>query len=111
MLSIVVLSFSIPRCYAGPCSKQIDEMQIRIDNKLNSAAAAGPSADESTAALLDRQPTPKSMAQAELKLGDFSAKAARAVEEAMARARQADLAASKAGCEEALADAQRALGN
>jgi hypothetical protein len=86
-------------------------MQDRIDTSLETTAAAGRTAKESTAATMHRQPTPSSMAAAEQKLGEVQAKTADAVEQAMARARAADLAGNKSGCEGALADAQRALGD
>jgi hypothetical protein len=66
-----------PACYAGPCSQQVDEMQGKIDAKLAAAAAAGPAGKETTAATMNRQPTPKSIAEAEVKLGDISAKLCR----------------------------------
>jgi hypothetical protein len=100
-----------PACYAGPCSQQVDEMQGKIDAKLAAAAAAGPAGKETTAATMNRQPTPKSIAEAEVKLGDISAKTVQAIEDAMARARKADLAGDKIGCEQALVDAQNAIGD
>jgi hypothetical protein len=42
---------------------------------------------------------------------DVSQKKAQAVAEAMARARKADLAGDNTDCEQAIADAQRALGD
>ena len=111
VLTAATLILQAPPSYAGPCSKQIDDIQIRIDAKLNSEAAAGPAADETTAATDHRQPTPKSIAAAEVKLGDVSQKKAQAVGEAMARARKADLAGDNTDCEQALAEAQRALGD
>ncbi len=101
----------IPPCYAGPCSKQIDELQVQIDAKLNRAAAAGPTGNETTAAMEHRQPTPKSIAAAEVRLGDVSQKVVEVVAEAMARARNADIVGDTTACEQALADAQRAIGN
>ena len=59
-------------CQAGPCSQDIERIQVLIDAKLNAIAAAGPAADQSTAAQMHRQPTPRSMAQAESKLGELS---------------------------------------
>ncbi len=111
LLSMAVFLLTIAPCHAGPCSKQIEELKFQIDGKLNAAAAAGPAGDETTAATDHRQPTPKSIAAAEVKLGDVSQKVVRAVGEAMASARKADLAGEKTGCEEALADAQRLLAN
>ena len=34
-------------CQAGPCSKDIERIQVLIDAKLNAIAAAGPTADQS----------------------------------------------------------------
>jgi hypothetical protein len=98
-----------PACFAGPCAQQVEDMQGKIDAKLNAAAAAGPAGKETKAATMNRQPTPKSIAEAEVKLGDIPAKTVQAIEDAMARARKADLAGDRIGCEQALADAQRAL--
>jgi hypothetical protein len=111
MLNIAALLVSTLPSHAGPCSRQIDEMQVQIDTNLNARAQAGPAAKETSGALEHRQPTPKSIAAAEVKLGEVSQKTVQAVGEAMARARKADLAGDLTGCEQALADAQRALGN
>jgi hypothetical protein len=108
---VVVAIFYTPACFAGPCSPQIDAMQAKIDARLAAAAAAGPSGKETTAATMDRQPTPKSIAEAEVKLGDISAQTVQAVGDAMARARKADLAGDKAGCEQALSDVKKTMGN
>jgi hypothetical protein len=95
---------------AGPCSHAIDAMQARIDAKLEAKAAAGPAAKEGVAAGMSRQPTPGSIAAAEEQLGELSPQAIDAVKQAMARARSADSAGDKSACEQALADAQRAIG-
>ena len=104
------LAASMSASYAGPCSQEIDRVQTEIDAKLGAKAAAGPSARESTAATMHRQPTPGSIAAAEARLGDVSSQKVEAVAAAMARARAADGAGDKDACEEALADVQRALG-
>jgi hypothetical protein len=109
--TITTLIMLAPSCYAGPCSKQINDVQIRIDAKLNTQAAAGPRSNETAAATDHRQPTPKSIAAAEIELGDVSRKTVQAVGVAMARARKADLAGEMGTCEQALADARRALGD
>ena len=110
-VSVVAAIAFAPACLAGPCSQQIDEMQARIDARLEAAAATGKTGKETTFATMNRQPTPKSIAEAEIKLGDISAQKAQAVRGAMARARKADLAGDKAGCEQALADANKAMGD
>jgi hypothetical protein len=110
VLSATALVASTVAGYAGPCSHDIDLMQSRVDAKLEAKAAAGPSARESGAATMHRQPTPGSIAAAESKLGEVSSDQVKAVEAAMARARKADLANDKSACEQALADVQRAIG-
>jgi hypothetical protein len=109
LFSATMFMAFMPPCYAGPCLPQIDAMQAQIDAKLNARAAAGPEAKESAAATKSRQPTPKSIAAAEVRLGDISEKTVQAVGEAMARARKADLSGDTAGCNGALAEARKAL--
>jgi hypothetical protein len=104
------LAASISASYAGPCAHEIDRMQAQVDARLEAKAAAGPAARESTAATMNRQPTPESMAAAEARLGEVSPQKIEAVAAAMARARQADGAGDKSACEQALADVQRAIG-
>ena len=104
------LAASMSAGYAGPCSHEIDRVVAEINAKLEAKAAAGPSARESTAATTHRQPTPGSIAAAETRLGDVSSQKVETVAAAMARARKADLAGDQSACEQALADAQRAIG-
>ena len=104
------LAASVSASYAGTCSHEIGRMLAEIDAKLEAKAAAGPSARESTAATMHRQPTPGSIAGAETKLGDVSSQKVEAVAAAMARAREAYYAGDQNACEKALADVQRALG-
>jgi hypothetical protein len=110
VLSVSALVTSTVAGYAGPCSHDIDLMQSHVDARLEAKAATGPGARESGGALMHRQPTPGSIAAAESKLGDVSSNTVEVVEAAMARARKADLANDKSGCEQALADVQRAIG-
>ena len=105
----IVFVASISASYAGPCSDDIGNMMARIDAKLEAKAAAGPTGRE-VGASMSVQPTPRSMAAAEEKLGEVSAEKVAAVRQAMSRARAADSAGDKKACEQALADAQRALG-
>jgi len=104
------LAVSTSASYAGPCSHEIDRLRAEIDAKLGALAAAGPSARESTAATMHRQPTPRSIGGAENRFGDVSPQKVEAVTAAMALARTADGAGDQRACEQALADAQRALG-
>src|ERR1700722_16295342 len=94
---------------AGSCAQGIDLLQVQFDSKLEAKAAAGPSAREGTAATMNRQPTPQSIAAAEAKLGEISPEKAQIFEAAVARARVADRIADPSACEQALADAQSAL--
>lgn len=95
---------------ADPCSQGIARVQAQFDAKLQANAAVGPSARESVAATMNRQPTPESIAAAEAKLGEIPPETVEAVEAGMARARDADRAGDESTCEQALADVQRILG-
>jgi len=105
-----VLIASTSASYAGPCAHEIDRVQAQVDARLEAKAAAGPTARESTAATMSRQPTPESIAAAEARLGEVSPQKMEAVATAMARAREADRAGDRSTCEQALADVRRALG-
>ena len=71
----VVLSTAPPLpCFAGPCSGEIDAIMSRIDAGLEAVAAAGRGGAETAAATTHHQPTPKSIAELEAKLGDVSTK-------------------------------------
>jgi hypothetical protein len=108
LLSATVFALSNVPSHAGPCSDEIDRMQARVDALIAATAAAGPTGRESTAATMDRQPTPGSIAAAEEKLGE-GAQPERALA-ALAQARAADRAGDQSACERALADVQRVLG-
>jgi hypothetical protein len=107
VLSAVVLFVSTSASFAGPCTSAIEAMQAKLDARVAAATAAAPSAKESTAATLHRQPTPDSIAAAEASLG--AGVATRQAAAALSRARAADAAGDKASCEQALADAESAL--
>ncbi len=110
VLAATALLASATAVYAGPCANEIDRMQARVDAKLEATARTGPSAPESSAALLNRQPTPGSIAAAESRLGEIPSATVAAIKTAMARAREADGAGDLGACERALADVQRAIG-
>src|SRR5260370_39419019 len=86
----VAVAVSVSSGHAGPCSAAIDAMQARIDAKLEAKAAAGPTAKEGVAAGMSVQPTPRSIAAAEEKLGEISPKNVKAIRRGMARAQAAD---------------------
>jgi hypothetical protein len=106
----IAFAASISASYAGPCSDEISNMMARINAKLEAKAAAGPTARQGVGAGMSVQPTPRSIAAAEEKLGEVSPQTVDAVRQAMSRARAADSAGDKNACEQALADAQRAMG-
>ena len=111
-LLALALSMATPlSSFAGPCSSQIDDMQARIDAKIAAEAAAGREGAESVSAMKHRQPTPKTMAEAEIKVGDVSDKYAMEIGHAMAQARSANLAGDGAACEKALAQVRKSLAN
>jgi hypothetical protein len=85
-------------------------MQAKINDKVEATAAAGPPPPPSAMTGMSAQPTPRSMATVEERMGELSPETAQAVEQAMARARAADGAGDKVACEQALAEVQRALG-
>jgi hypothetical protein len=97
-------------CQAGPCSADIERIQANVSAKLHALAALGPNTSQSTDAQLHRQPTPRSMAETEMKLGELPPGTVETVKDAMDRARKADIANGKSACEQALADVQRVIG-
>ena len=110
-LSAVAFIASISASWAGPCSGEIDAMVARINAALASRAGAGSTAKEQ-AVVAGRhvQPTPRSLAAGEEKLGEISQETIELVKQAMARARAADSAGDNAACKQALAEVQRAIG-
>jgi hypothetical protein len=82
-------------------------VQAKFDAILEAQAGAGPSARESAAATMHRQPTPDSIAAAESKLGDVSPEKVQAVEALLTRAREADRVGDQSACEQALAEVRR----
>jgi hypothetical protein len=108
LLGAAGLVASVTTSHAGPCTAQIAAVQAQVDARSAAIAAAGPVARESTAARLHREPTPGSIARAEESLGEGAAigKALSALE----RAREADRGGNEGNCEQALAEARRAIG-
>jgi hypothetical protein len=110
MAFAAVFAASTSAGYAGPCSQDIARLQAAMDAKLRAVTAAGPPAPESTAATMHRQPTPRSIATAESELGGLSPDQVKAAVSAMARAREADSANDESACKQAIAEAERVLG-
>jgi hypothetical protein len=106
VMSIAALCLLAIPAEAGPCTKDIDRMDDRVNAWLDKMAAEEPAKRQSIGAQEHRQPTPRSIAKAE---GIPSARIAKA-RNAMQRARQADRAGDKAACEKALAEIPPLLG-
>ena len=68
ILNAAALAVSMSSGYAGPCPLAIERMRASIDDRL----AAWPSAPESVAAMMHRQPTQASVAVAEERLARLS---------------------------------------
>lgn len=107
MIGTAALTLLACPALAGPCSQEIDRLQIAVDARIEAIAAAGPAGRESTAATLNHQPTPSSIAAAEEALGDGTQMVDAVA--ALKRAREADRAGDKTACEQALAEAGRAI--
>lgn len=93
--------------HAGACTGAIESLQREVDARIEQEAGSGRTAPESAAAMRHRQPTPGSILQAEVALGEGGAAAA--ARAALARARSADQAGDPGGCEDAVAQARRIL--
>jgi hypothetical protein len=109
MLSAGAIAASAVASQAGPCFAELYSIEARIDAWLNAKAAAGPIAEESSEALLHRQPTPRSIATAESRLGTISPQKLDAVRQSMARAHEADSAGDLNACRRALSDVEPLL--
>jgi hypothetical protein len=83
IFSAAALVASISSSYAGPCPLAIERMRASIDDRL----AAWPSAPESVAAMMHRQPTRASVAAAEERLARLSAQRIAVVAYGMKRGR------------------------
>lgn len=104
---VFVFAMTITASFAGPCTAEIDLMRARVEARLESIVASGPSAAQGPA---HRQPTPRSLAATEEKLGGLPQEKIDAVRQAMKRAGDADKAGDKNGCEQALADVKGLIG-
>jgi hypothetical protein len=103
----VALCLSVTGTLAGPCTAQIAELEQHVSPAPVSPAPASPqntpSAPQSVAAQLHRQPTPNTVQSA---AGRANAEADAAVD----RARKADAENDTGGCNEALREARRLYG-
>ena len=106
-----MLAASMSASYAGPCLDEIGAMQAKIDAKLEAIAAAGPLASASAMEGPNSpQPTPRSIAGVEERMGEIRPETVQAIRQGMALARAADTNGNKAACEQALAEVRRTLG-
>jgi hypothetical protein len=106
--AMIVMTSAVAK--AGPCDRELYEADLTIGKRLDAAAARGKAAPESPGALLHHQPTPKSIASAEEKVGDISDADLKALTEDMQAARKANAAGDLAACQKALADVPSHLG-
>jgi hypothetical protein len=105
----IAFIFGAATAHAGPCTDRIYQTDLDVAKLLDSAAAQGQPAPESTFATMHRQPTPGSIATVEQDAGDLTSEEAQAITEAMDEARHADDQGDQAGCEKALSDVDRML--
>jgi hypothetical protein len=109
IVSAATLVISTSFGQAGPCLPAVARVQADVDAYLEARAGAGRLAEESTRALMHRQPTPATIAAAEAAVGDLNAATAENVTQAMTRARHFDRAGETSACEQALGDAELAI--
>jgi hypothetical protein len=108
--NVTVFCTLISAAYAGPCSDDIARVESQFNKRLEAIAASGPTGVEDAIARGKHlQPTPRSIANAEKKLGEMSQQKINAVRHAMDLARAADASGDKSACEKALAGVEREL--
>ena len=92
-----------------PTSRPDPVLLLEQSSKGRIPQSAGPTGRQ-VGASTHVQPTPRSIGDAEAKLGEASAETVAAVRQAMLRARVADSTGDKNACEQALTEAQGAIG-
>jgi hypothetical protein len=105
-LSSLALVLSAGPSYSGPCTQQILDVRNAGKEKQSARITAGGSAAESTGATLHHQPTPNSVGEAQVQLGEISEKDKVAFLQAIERANAAGEANNLAECEKALTEAR-----
>jgi cell division protein YceG involved in septum cleavage len=108
MLLLMAMALAPTAVRAGPCTAEIDQLQSDIDARIDTTAGTGQMAREGTAATMHRQPTPGSIAQAEVKLGEGSSYTQALA--ALSQARKADQVNDATSCGRSLGAARSALG-
>jgi hypothetical protein len=109
MLASAALALAITPAHANQCSQDVHETMVEIADRLTAIAEAGRTARETQRATMHRQPTPSSIAQAEMQLGELPVTAIRAYQESMQRVADADSANNPLVCRQALKDVRDAL--
>jgi hypothetical protein len=104
-LAAIILLIAASPTLAGPCKGAIDEMQARVDAKIDNKAGAGPWKPESLDAKRSHQPTPGSIAATEGAAG----RRYRHVLTLLKHARAADRAGNLDRCNAELGKARTAL--
>jgi hypothetical protein len=97
-LFVVALSQSVWPAHAGPCTDKIAKFELAVRQSAGNPDA-GPMAPQSIGAQTDRQPTPGSIKRAEQRAKTKFAATLR-------RAKRLDAQDNRAGCAQALADAE-----
>ncbi len=105
-IGAAALFFLAEPAFAGPCSGEIHDLQILLNDRLDAAAAHGKGAAQSKFAQLHRQPTPNSLANAEAQAGDISDADLKSIQQFMVQAHAADDRGDLAACRKALSDAR-----
>jgi hypothetical protein len=108
VLGAAAIALSTLPSNASPCAYDIDRAWVEVGAKIQARIGAGRSAPQGTMALLHHQPTPSSIAAAEEQIRERWVSMEVAVT-ALARAREADRANDGGACEQAIAEAQRAI--
>jgi hypothetical protein len=105
--AIIALFGLVAQAHAGPCSDAIDRVQAQVDATIDQRADAGPWLRESNSALLNHQPTPRSIAAAEAAAG--RGRKQEAALAALGRARDADFRGDATQCHHELANVRQLL--
>jgi hypothetical protein len=108
-LATVLIALCISPARASQCTQDIHETMLAVSSKLTEIAVEGGTSHETQYATMHRQPTPSTIAQAEVLLGELPMTAAQVYDVSMRRDTDADSVNNLAGCRRALLEAQRAL--
>lgn len=107
-LAVALLLGLAPAAHASSCTDAVTKAQGELDSYIDALAAKGPSAPESTGALLSHDPSPGAIARTEAELGDGDQ--AELAQQALDRARAAEAKGDTATCEAEVAKARAVIG-